>query len=334
MLYVHEDIMGNTRYHTKDNGQSYAELEYDVWGNPTSPNMLLNNDNGVFITAIFTGHIYDTVIDVYFAQARFYDAKNRQWLNSDPMKDGLNWYQYVGANPVTFLDKTGLFGLPYSPVRDVPQSYRESPPTQSNNTTGNAGAAAATVGGGTTVAPKPVVNPAITQAAKQAVTSVARAVAAHPVAALIAVGGAIGVVAAQSPNNTYLTSIYAPPLEYYRPFTACPDKTETEAKRDVIPAIPKMEREPRATHHIVARTDSRAEEARIVLRTYKIDINSPLNLVSLPVKYHKYMNTREYHDYVNYVMKGSNSPESVKAKLIELRLRIQYNCVTGSFIWM
>ena len=203
--------------------------------------MLLNNDNGVFITAIFTGHIYDTVIDVYFAQARFYDAKNRQWLNSDPMKDGLNWYLYVGANPATFVDPWGLFQLPYSPVRDVPQSYRESPPTQSNNPTGNTGAAAATVVGGTAVAPKPVVNPAITQAAKQAVTSVARAVAAHPVAALIAVGGAIGVVAAQSPNNTYLTSIYAPPLEYYRPFTACPDKTETEAKRDVIPAIPTME---------------------------------------------------------------------------------------------
>ena len=88
--------MGNTRYHDKDNGQSYAELEYDVWGNPTSPGMLLNNDNGVFIIARFTGHQYDFVLDVYFAQARFYDAKNRQWLSSDPMKDGLNWYQYVG----------------------------------------------------------------------------------------------------------------------------------------------------------------------------------------------------------------------------------------------
>jgi len=71
--------------------------------------MLLNNDNGVFITAIFTGHIYDTVLDIYFAEARFYDAKNRQWLSSDPMKDGLNWYLYVGANPATFVDSTGLF---------------------------------------------------------------------------------------------------------------------------------------------------------------------------------------------------------------------------------
>jgi RHS repeat-associated protein len=108
LLYVHEDIMGNTRYHTKASGRSYAELEYDVWGNPTSPSMLLNNDNGVFIFAKFTGHVYDTVLDIYFAQARFYDAKNRQWLNSDPMKDGLNWYVYVGGNPVSFVDPWGL----------------------------------------------------------------------------------------------------------------------------------------------------------------------------------------------------------------------------------
>jgi len=70
--------------------------------------MLLNNDNGVFIIARFTGHQYDTVIDVYFAQARFYDAKNRQWMSSDPMKDGLNWYLYVGANPATWVDPWGL----------------------------------------------------------------------------------------------------------------------------------------------------------------------------------------------------------------------------------
>jgi len=76
--------------------------------------MLLNNDNGVFIIARFTGHQYDTVIDVYFAQARFYDAKNRQWMSSDPMKDGLNWYQYVGSNPATWVDPSGLFQLPYS----------------------------------------------------------------------------------------------------------------------------------------------------------------------------------------------------------------------------
>ena len=108
LLYVHEDIMGNTRYYTKDNGQSFAELEYDVWGAITSPSKLTNNDNGNFAAAVFTGHPYDTVLDIYFAEARFYDAKHRQWMASDPIKSGLNWYLYVEGNPATYWDPDGL----------------------------------------------------------------------------------------------------------------------------------------------------------------------------------------------------------------------------------
>ena len=63
-LYVHEDVMGNTRYYTKANGQSFAELTYDAWGMPESPNKLLNNDHGNYVFATFTGHIYDTTLDI------------------------------------------------------------------------------------------------------------------------------------------------------------------------------------------------------------------------------------------------------------------------------
>ena len=109
LLYVHEDIMGNTRYYTKANGQSYAELTYDAWGTPVSPNKLLNNDHGNFVYATFTGHIYDTTLDIYFAEARFYDAANRTWMSVDPIKDGLNWYQYTYSNPVIYMDADGRF---------------------------------------------------------------------------------------------------------------------------------------------------------------------------------------------------------------------------------
>ena len=110
-LYVHEDVMGNTRYYTKANGQSFAELAYDAWGMPESPNKLLNNDHGNYVFATFTGHIYDTVLDIYFAEARFYDAANRTWLAMDPIKDGGNWYQYCFSNPTTYYDPTGLAGF-------------------------------------------------------------------------------------------------------------------------------------------------------------------------------------------------------------------------------
>ena len=108
LLYVHEDLMGNTRYYTKANGQSYAELTYDAWGMPESPNKLLNNDHGNYVYATYTGHIFDTTLDIYFAEARFYDANTRTWLAMDPIKDGGNWYQYCNSNPVTYWDPLGL----------------------------------------------------------------------------------------------------------------------------------------------------------------------------------------------------------------------------------
>ena len=109
LLYVHEDLMGNTRYYTKANGQSYAELTYDAWGMPESPNKLLNNDHGNYVYATYTGHIFDTTLDIYFAEARFYDANTRTWLAMDPIKDGNNWYQYCNSSPVTYWDPTGLY---------------------------------------------------------------------------------------------------------------------------------------------------------------------------------------------------------------------------------
>jgi len=109
LLYIHEDLRGTTKFLTKSGGQVYSELFYDAWGFPKSPNKLINNDRGTYITANFTGHSFDTVLDMYFAQARFYDAMNRQWVSRDPAKDGLNWYTYCNNNPKSYIDPTGLF---------------------------------------------------------------------------------------------------------------------------------------------------------------------------------------------------------------------------------
>ena len=108
LLYVHEDLMGNTRYYTKENGRSFAELTYDAWGMPESPNKLLNNDHGNYVYATYTGHIFDTTLDIYFAEARFYDANTRTWMAVDPIKDGFNWYQYCYSNPLRYWDPLGL----------------------------------------------------------------------------------------------------------------------------------------------------------------------------------------------------------------------------------
>ena len=111
LLYVHEDLQGNTRYYTKATGQSFAELTYDAWGMPESPNKLLNNDHGNYVYATYTGHIFDTTLDIYFCEARFYDASTRTWMAMDPVKDGGNWYQYCYGNPLKYWDPLGMSAL-------------------------------------------------------------------------------------------------------------------------------------------------------------------------------------------------------------------------------
>ena len=111
LLYVHEDLQGNTRYYTKATGQSFAELTYDAWGMPESPNKLLNNDHGNYVYATYTGHIFDTTLDIYFCEARFYDASTRTWMAMDPVKDGGNWYQYCCGNPLKYWDPLGMSGF-------------------------------------------------------------------------------------------------------------------------------------------------------------------------------------------------------------------------------
>ena len=68
--------MGNTRYYTKDNSQSFAEHGVRCWGAVTNLSKLVTNDNGNFAVAVLTGYLYDMVLDIYFAEARFYDANH------------------------------------------------------------------------------------------------------------------------------------------------------------------------------------------------------------------------------------------------------------------
>jgi RHS repeat-associated protein len=47
---------------------------------------------------------------LYYYNARYYDLKAEIFITPDPAMDGLNHYAYCSANPINYVDPTGLEG--------------------------------------------------------------------------------------------------------------------------------------------------------------------------------------------------------------------------------
>lgn len=74
------------------------------------------------------------------------------------------------------------------------------------------------------------------------------------------------------------------------------EKTKDQEK-SASPVLPKKPKDP--IHHIVAKADPRAAEARQILRDVGIEpVTDMRNLVALPAKYHASLHTTAYHSYV------------------------------------
>jgi len=58
----------------------------------------------------FTGGLWDAEIGLYYFCARYYEPSFGRFLSLDPVgfQGGINWYAYVGNNPVRLTDRLGL----------------------------------------------------------------------------------------------------------------------------------------------------------------------------------------------------------------------------------
>jgi len=57
----------------------------------------------------YIGREFDEEINLYYVNARYYDATIGRFINVDPIQDGWNWYVYCNNNPLKYKDPTGLF---------------------------------------------------------------------------------------------------------------------------------------------------------------------------------------------------------------------------------
>jgi RHS repeat-associated protein len=69
-----------------------------------------SGDVSPILAPIYTGKQWDADAGLYYFNARWYDPELGRFTTEDPIKDGGNWYAYVGNRPLVATDPTGLAG--------------------------------------------------------------------------------------------------------------------------------------------------------------------------------------------------------------------------------
>ncbi|HBR30013.1 MAG TPA: hypothetical protein DD789_11335 [Firmicutes bacterium] len=128
VTFYHHDALGSVVMLTNDKGHVVESYQYDVYGQAYNGKFTAlgeNSGQGSFFgngfgygngkssnVYGFTGKRYEPEAGLYAFTFRDYNPQTMRWLTVDPIKDGLNWYQYCGGDPVNWVDPMGLRYLP------------------------------------------------------------------------------------------------------------------------------------------------------------------------------------------------------------------------------
>ncbi len=102
--YQLKDRLGTPRGHYNQTKTRIARTSYTPYG---MPDVQLGDTSSPIG---YTGHLYDSQVQLNYAPYRYYNPQTARWMKSDPAGyvDGPNLYAYVGGDPLSYIDTLGL----------------------------------------------------------------------------------------------------------------------------------------------------------------------------------------------------------------------------------
>jgi len=111
--YYHQDILGSTVMVTDGRGKVKESYSYDAYGNIYGdfPYISMGHGKPGLSRYLYNGKPYEPAVGLYNYGFRDYKPMLGRWTTVDPIHAGLNWYVYVGNDPVNYVDLYGLIDI-------------------------------------------------------------------------------------------------------------------------------------------------------------------------------------------------------------------------------
>lgn len=108
VFYYLHNAHGDVTQRIAADGTAAKRYKYDAFGNqlrvPGQRELDIEADPNPFC---YCGEYFDTETSEIYLRARYYDPSTGRFTSEDPAKDGGNWYNYCGNDPIKNVDPTG-----------------------------------------------------------------------------------------------------------------------------------------------------------------------------------------------------------------------------------
>ena len=110
--YLEKNLQGDIIAVYNASGTKLVGYTYDAWGNCTTTYYNGGGSTGAQYNPFrYRGYYYDTGLELYYLNSRYYDSRTGRFINADGQLNGgllgYNLFAYCDNNPVRYVDRTG-----------------------------------------------------------------------------------------------------------------------------------------------------------------------------------------------------------------------------------